>query len=320
MQVHAGHATGVGEVTYGRLDDTFHDSVKIERLATTLGIPDAQAAGHLAKLWSWALTAAPDGDVSDFEPEELERRVKWTGEHGRLYAALIDDRERPRHRFLDRTQDGLIIIHDFDEHSEGFKRATQKREYRRKRREFGPGQPRVADASEIVASDQRGSERIREDQNRAERSRAEGTPDATVSSQTPPVALQLVLTGEETPTDPGAEPVLVYPAVGRGPSEWTLTRRHLDELIRAYPALEVEAEMRKALAKINTGAVEKKTARGYPRALASWLDRSMANPRGRAQSAGRPGSGREDLPVKTQRNMQAMNRFLRKEEADATEG
>lgn len=112
---------------------------------------------------------------------------------------------------------------------------------------------------------------------------------APASPDVAPPAEQLTLTpaDERTPTDPRDELVLVFPAVGRGPSSWGLSRRHLDELIRVYPALDVEAEARKALAKITTGMVEAKTAKGYPRFLGNWLDRAMERPSGRA----RTGSG-----------------------------
>jgi hypothetical protein len=83
---------------------------------------------------------------------------------------------------------------------------------------------------------------------------------------------------------PTTEPaVLVFPAVGKGPSEWSLTQAFIDELKGLYPNVNVLAESKKALLKIRDKAVTAKTARGMPRFLYSWMERS--------QNASRAGGG-----------------------------
>ena len=47
-------------------------------LADTLAISQAQAVGHMAALWCWALDNAPDGDVSAIKPATLARAALWT--------------------------------------------------------------------------------------------------------------------------------------------------------------------------------------------------------------------------------------------------
>jgi hypothetical protein len=46
----------------------------------------------LTSLWAWALTNAPDGDLSGLDPEEIEEACDWFGEKGDLFDALIEMR------------------------------------------------------------------------------------------------------------------------------------------------------------------------------------------------------------------------------------
>lgn len=85
------------------------------------------------------------------------------------------------------------------------------------------------------------------------------------------------------PAGPVEPPVLEFPCNGT-PASWPLTNAFLAECQGAFPALDVIAEFRIAHAKIRTGAVSRKTARGMPRFLMSWLGRT--NDRGPPQNRG----------------------------------
>lgn len=69
-----------------KLEDTFYDHPKIRKLARQLAINRAQAAGHLALLWSWALRHAADGDLSEIDIEDIEDAAQWQGE----YKSFVD--------------------------------------------------------------------------------------------------------------------------------------------------------------------------------------------------------------------------------------
>lgn len=71
---------------------------------------------------------------------------------------------------------------------------------------------------------------------------------------------------------PPSPAVLTYPVTGRGPKEWSLTRRHLDELAECYPGIDVLAECRKALAWCLANSKRRKTATGMPAFLVNWLN------------------------------------------------
>lgn len=62
---------------------------KTRRLARGLGISRAQAVGHLACLWMWALDhAGDDGDLSRFADDDLAEEAGWPGEPGEFMSAL----------------------------------------------------------------------------------------------------------------------------------------------------------------------------------------------------------------------------------------
>jgi hypothetical protein len=61
---------------------------KTTRLMRLLGIGRAQAAGHLAFLWSWAIIAVPDGDVSECTDTEIAGAALWEGDANAFCNAL----------------------------------------------------------------------------------------------------------------------------------------------------------------------------------------------------------------------------------------
>jgi uncharacterized protein YdaU (DUF1376 family) len=67
--------------------------------------------------------------------------------------------------------------------------------------------------------------------------------------------------------------LLVFPTAG-SPSSWDLTERWVTETQAAFPNVDVLAEARKALTKINLKAVPKKTAGGMSKFLLGWIGRT----------------------------------------------
>lgn len=83
-----------------------------------------------------------------------------------------------------------------------------------------------------------------------------------------------------TPTSPS---VLTFPTNGSGPPTWDLTEAQVSTWKGLY-AIDVEAECRKALAWVNANG--KKTARGMPKFLVGWLNRTNDSGAKRPASAG----------------------------------
>ena len=110
-----------------KLEDTFYDHPKIRKLARQLAINRAQAAGHLALLWSWALRHAPDGDLSDIDIEDIEDAAQWENDPGGFVAACKTC------GLIDETGD-QIAIHNWISRGGSFAENKRKQRNRDKRK------------------------------------------------------------------------------------------------------------------------------------------------------------------------------------------
>jgi hypothetical protein len=95
--------------------------------------------------------------------------------------------------------------------------------------------------------------------------------------------------------------LLRFPTVGKDAVEWSLVQPFVDELQATYPDVDVMAECRKALFKIQHGKVTRKTARGMEKFLIAWMERSQNSSR-RAVVQGADGDPRG--------NMQAVRDYM----------
>ena len=108
---------------------------KTKRLGRTLGISVPEAIGHLMMLWLWAMDYAQDGDLSCFEPEDIADAAGWDGDPDQLIDALLSCSPRG-HGFLDRTEDGGLVLHEWDEHcGDEFERRRKDAERKRTARQ-----------------------------------------------------------------------------------------------------------------------------------------------------------------------------------------
>jgi len=83
---------------------------------------------------------------------------------------------------------------------------------------------------------------------------------------------------DSSPPAPSELQDLVYPC--KGPvKEWAIPPSLYRDLVALYPDVDVLGELRKARAWIITNPTRRKTARGMPRFLNSWLARAVDSPR-----------------------------------------
>jgi uncharacterized protein YdaU (DUF1376 family) len=76
------------------------------------------------------------------------------------------------------------------------------------------------------------------------------------------------------PSPAGSEPfVAILPCVGKGPVEYQVTEAEVQELAVAYPGVDVRAEVFRARAWLEANPTRRKTHRGVPRFLLSWVAR-----------------------------------------------
>jgi len=74
---------------------------------------------------------------------------------------------------------------------------------------------------------------------------------------------------------PSEKAVMTFTCVGTGPSEWTLTAGKLQEYRDAFPGIDVLSECRRARQWLIDNPPRRKTAKGMPRFLNSWLSRAQ---------------------------------------------
>lgn len=104
---------------------------KIRRLKRLLGIGVAQAAGHMALLWTWALDATPAGDLSAFEAVDVAEQAEWEGDPDTFIEALVSA------GLVDR-EDGRLVIHDWMDYAG---RLVEKRRADTERKRMSRGRP-----------------------------------------------------------------------------------------------------------------------------------------------------------------------------------
>lgn len=93
------------------------DHPKTKRLARRLGTSVPAVIGHLQLLWGWAMDYAQDGDLSRFDAEDIADAMMYEGDAEKLLDALTTCAPGGGHGFLERTEDGRLVIHDWMEYS-----------------------------------------------------------------------------------------------------------------------------------------------------------------------------------------------------------
>lgn len=104
---------------------------KMRRLKRSLGVGIAQAVGHVALFWTWALDATPDGDLSSFESVDIAEQAEWEGDPVAFVEALVAA------GLVDR-EDGRLVIHDWMEYAG---RLVEKRRTDAERKRMSRGRP-----------------------------------------------------------------------------------------------------------------------------------------------------------------------------------
>lgn len=103
-------------------------------------------------------------------------------------------------------------------------------------------------------------------------------PSPREDSPEPPKPAASVPTADEAP-------ILVFPTVGKG-REWSLVPSQLSKWRQAYPALDILAECRKALAWCEANPARRKTPKGMCAFLVNWLNRATNDGKSARASSG----------------------------------
>lgn len=89
------------------------DHPKLRRAAGMLGIPRPQMIGHLHCLWWWALSYAPDGDLTAFDDDDIADAADWDNQDGDFVSVLMGCGFGGRAGFMDRDRH----LHDWNDYA-----------------------------------------------------------------------------------------------------------------------------------------------------------------------------------------------------------
>lgn len=103
----------------------------------------------------------------------------------------------------------------------------------------------------------------------------EDSPRAAATPPPPPEQLSLVQEPKgPAPDEQPFDPNLVFPAVGKTET-WTPTKAQVSGWQKAYPTVEVKAELLKMLEHVKAHPEKKPTGRGYPARVVRWLSNAV---------------------------------------------
>ena len=106
-----------------RVDVGFLDHWKTDTLIAACGADGVLA---LMRLWTFAAQNKPDGRLTGVQTSMIERIAKWRGDPGALLRVLIET------RFIEQDQDGVWLIHDWEQHNPYAASAEFRRDRARK--------------------------------------------------------------------------------------------------------------------------------------------------------------------------------------------
>lgn len=96
-----------------QVDDGIREHDKIYNLADALGISNAYAVGLMVCFWTWAATAAPDGDVTNFPPRAISKAAGWDKGGAKGAQQFYD--ELVRIRFLEKREGDKVFIRNWEQ-------------------------------------------------------------------------------------------------------------------------------------------------------------------------------------------------------------
>lgn len=103
-------------MVYIPLNENLLDHPKTQKACRRLGIAEVQLVGHLSALWLWCLSYAEDGDLSDYDPEEIAAGARWRDDPIAFVSALVECGRKGGAGFLESPTPGRLLVHDYDDY------------------------------------------------------------------------------------------------------------------------------------------------------------------------------------------------------------
>lgn len=97
---------------------------KTEMLAMLLGVPLAQAVGHLEMFWHFVGRYAPRGDVGRWTDAIIAKRSGWERDPEIFIESLLKADACGNSGWLERNEQFRLVVHDWDQHADDSVRKT----------------------------------------------------------------------------------------------------------------------------------------------------------------------------------------------------
>lgn len=148
---------------------------KTKRLAKALGICLPQAVGHCVCLWTWAMSYAQDGDLTDHGEDGIADAAQWPGDARQFVNAMIECGIGDKPGFLEWVDGDVVnalVIHDWEDYAGKYieKRDREKLRQRERRSQVKPAVRTTDVHSTLPQHTADVAEQIREDKIREDKS------------------------------------------------------------------------------------------------------------------------------------------------------
>lgn len=242
---------------------------KFKRFRKAMGIPKAHAVGLLELMWQSCYDTANDRLGS---ADDVEMAAEWTGKSGKFFEAAINCGEQADGQsgagFVEPipSKPGVYRVHDLFDWAPDY---VKKKLARRKNKEL---REETADIGGQTAANGRMTQTQTSNRQRHNK-------DKDISDSSEPA--------QQASEQPGADASKFafpsFPVVARSgkPNAWQLSKALISELAATYSGINVPAECRKAWEWVKCNPGRKKTAKGMPKFLNSWMSRAQDRVGGR---------------------------------------
>lgn len=248
---------------------TTPDLVKFKKLQRRLAEPMRSVVGILELLWRATALQAPRGDIGKFDNEDIAVLCDWDGDPDQLIEALVAS------GWLDRCTIHRLVVHDWAEHAPTFVRGVLAK----KKLDFVKGaaaQPATKDASSC---------REQSTIDATIDATKDGSKDASSGHEQSTTMSCLVLPCHVMPSDGKTAPTESSPIVPddfeefifptKSGADWKLPLSEYQELRKAFPALDIDTELRKASLWLRRNPARQKS--NVSRFLVNWLSKAATD-------------------------------------------
>ena len=240
-------------------------SVKLMRLKRTLGLTQYQAVGLLECLWHFTAHNTPDGGIGKYTDDDIAAVLEWEGAATELIEALLQS------GWLDRHDDGSLWIHDWLEHCPTWVRGVAANKIAREKNGLCTKSPTKYPTKSDTESPTKSPT---ESPTKLDTSVATTLPYLTLPYQTDIIHLS----GPEVTDRPRSEnpidEILTAPLADG--SRWEISATQIGLLARSFPGADVRGQILASIAWLEANPKKRKTAKGMPRFLTSWLLRTVS--------------------------------------------